>query len=278
MNTENDNTLKLRLFEDNGENLYLVAWRGTVCELLCCYNPAHNGAEEVARDMSGLLDGSLKPSDFEEGEWVDELLAGCETEAERAKARKVAFYGLRGLARVWTDGLWVDWEDLAEWTREVRLWYTTNPQKLPTVELCVEYAEKVRLRKGQSVEAEHDETMELLYRAVKDMVWSLDRVEDNMDTLGRIARRGYSFHWSPGFCAVFQDAEGEGCTLEKAAYLNLNCERISMSGYQGKRECDGSDMLHFIANRIEAANKWELPREYSQDGANELLVLTLPLV
>lgn len=130
MNTENDNTLKLRLFEDNGENLYLVAWRGMTCELLCNYNPASNGADEVARDMRGLLSGELKPSDFDEGDWVNGLLDGYETEAERAAARKVAFECLLCLARVWTDGRWVDWADLADWTREVRRRYE-NTQELP---------------------------------------------------------------------------------------------------------------------------------------------------
>lgn len=277
MKTENDNTLKLLLFEDNGENLYLVAWRGMTCELLCVFDPARNSAEEVAQSMRGLLCGELKPTDFEESEWVDERLAGCETEAERANARAVAFGDLQQLRQVWCNGAWQqDWGTEACWTQEVRLWCTKNPQELPSAEFCERYAETVQCREEYSVEQTHDETMELLYRAIKDMVWSLDRVEDNMGTLGRIARRGVSFEWSPCFGAVFQDAEGEECAPEKAVFLYLDCERILMRGEQGKRENDGSDMLHFVVNRIAEANKWELEPGYERDGDSESLSIALP--
>lgn len=294
MNTENNNNggLRLELYEDNGDCLYLVAWRGetkellcaigadmlnVTCELLCVFDPARNSAEEVAQSMRGLLCGELKPADFEEGEWVDERLAGCETEAERANARAVAFGDLQQLRQVWCNGMWQqDWGTEACWTQEVRLWCTKNPQELPSAEFCERYAETVQFREEYSVEQTHDETMELLYRAAEGMVWSLDMVEGNMETLARIARRGFVFHWSPGFWAQFEDAEGEKCEPEKAVSLFLECERVSMRGDQGKRECDGSDMLHFVANRIAAANKWELECDYDRDGDSESLSIALP--
>lgn len=127
MNTENNNNggLLVELLEDNGDCLYLVAWRGEKCELLCVFDPAYSSAEEVARCMRGLLCGELKPADFEEGAWVDERLAGCETEAERANARAVAFGDLQPLNQVWCNGKWQqDRGTEACWTQEVRLWYT----------------------------------------------------------------------------------------------------------------------------------------------------------
>lgn len=294
MNTENNNNggLRLELYEDNGDCLYLVAWRGetkellcaigadmlnVTCELLCVFDPARNSAEEVAQSMRGLLCGELKPTDFEEGEWVGERLAGCETEAERANARAVAFGDLQQLRQVWCNGAWQqDWGTEACWTQEVRLWYTKNPQELPSAEFCERYAETVQCREEYSVEQTHDETMSLLYRAVEDMAWSLDQVEENMDRLGRIARRGFSFEWSPGFCAVFQDAEGEECAPGKAAVLHLDCERISMRGEQGKRENDGAFVLHRIFDSIAAANKLKLECDYDRDGVSESVIISLP--
>lgn len=268
MNTENNETLRLRLFEDNGENLYLVAWRGMTCELLCCYSPAHHSAEDAARDLRGLHSGELKPADFEEGEWVDEWLENCTTPEERAAARKAAFESLRELGRVWTDGEWIDWADLADWTRSVRL-HATMVCDLPTVELVEKYAEEVGATANNPVEY-HKEKLDVLRQAFNLMDWTLDTVEENVSRLSVMAD---TLHLG-GLHARFEDWQGEQCKKADACYLYLSCEGLSFRDFKGECECDGSDFLRNIAHATVRGLRCD-DTYYECDGAHESVEVSL---